>query len=66
VGEQLRPSGTDNQDRNAARPVGEVVDEVEQAVVGEMEILEDEHEGTLLCERLEEAPPGGERFVAAV
>ena len=43
-----------------------MVDEVEQAVVGEVQVLEDEHERTLLGERLEEAPPGGERLAAPV
>ena len=44
------------------RPVDEVVDEVEQAVVGPVQILEDEDERALLGERLEEPPPGRERL----
>ena len=47
-------------------PVDEVVDEVEQAVVRPVEVLEDEHERALLGERLEEAPPGRERLSRAV
>ena len=43
-----------------------MVDEVEQVVVGPVQVLEDEHEGPALGERLEEAAPGGERLVAAV
>ena len=64
--EQLRPRRADDEQRHAGRPVDEVVDEVEQAVVGPVQILEDEHERALLGERLEEAAPGGERLVAAV
>ena len=43
-----------------------MVDEVEQAVVGPVQVLEDEHERTLLRERLEEAAPGAEGFAPAV
>ena len=64
--EQLRPGGADDEQRHAGRPVDEVVDEVEQPVVGPVQILEDEHERALLGERLEEAAPGGEGLVAAV
>ena len=48
------------------RPVDEVVDEVEQAVVGPVQVLEDEHERALLGDALEEPPPRGERLAAAV
>src|SRR5262249_25462926 len=41
-----------------------MVDEVEQTVVGPVEILEHEHERPLFRGRLEEATPGGERLVA--
>ena len=64
--EQLRPGAADDEQRDAAQPVDELVDEVEQAVVGPVQVLEDEHERPLLGERLEEAPPGGERLAAAV
>ena len=64
--EELRPSGADDEQRHAGRPVGQVVDEVEQAVVGPVQILEHEHERPLLGQRLEQAPPGRERLVAAV
>ena len=63
--EQLRPGGADDEQRHVARPVDEVVDEVEQAVVRPMEILEDEDEWALVGERLEEAPPGSERLPLA-
>ena len=42
--EQLRARRADDEQRHAAGPVDEVVDEVEQAVVGPVEVLEDEHE----------------------
>ena len=44
-----------------------MVDEVEQVVVGPVQVLEDEHERALLGEGLEEPSPGGEalRAVAA-
>ena len=58
--EELGPGGAHDEERNLDRPVDEIVDEVEQAVVGPMEILEDEHERPALRERLEEAPPRGE------
>ena len=48
------------------RPVGQMVDEVEQAVVGPVQILEHEDQGPLFGERLEEAAPGRESLVAAV
>ena len=35
---------SDDEQRHAARPVDEVVDEVEQAVVGPVEVLEDQHQ----------------------
>ena len=52
----------DHENRNPACPVDEVVDEVEQALVGPVQVFEDEHERPLLGERLEEAPPGRERL----
>ena len=64
--EQLGARGADDEQRHAGRPVGEVVDEVEQAVVGPVQILEDEHQRPLLGQRLEQAAPRRERLVAAV
>ena len=42
--EQLEPRGAQDQQRHVARPVGEVLDEVEQPVVGPVDVLEDEDE----------------------
>ena len=39
-----------------------MVDEVEQALVGPVQVLEHEHEWALLGDRFEEATPGGERL----
>ena len=64
--EELGASGADDEHRHSGRPVDEVVDEVEQAVVRPVEILEDEHERASLCERFQEPPPGGERLGLAI
>ena len=44
----------------------ELVDEVEKRVVRPVQVLEDEHERTLVRERLEEVPPGGECLAPAL
>ena len=66
AGQQLGPRGADEEQRHAARPLDQVVDEVEQVVVGPVEVLEHEHERPLVGEPLEEAAPGGERLLAPV
>ena len=60
--QELGPRSRDDQDRHTRRPVGEVVDEVEQPVVRPLEILEDEHERPPLRDRLEQPPPRRERL----
>ena len=60
--EQLGPRRRDDQHRHVRGPFREVVDEVEQAVVRPVQILEDEHERAALGDRLEEAPPRRERL----
>ena len=47
-----------------ARPVQEVVDEVEQGCVRPLEVLEDEHGRVLLRKPFEEEAPGGEEILA--
>ena len=64
--EQLRASGADHEHRHAARPIDEMVDEVEQCVVGPVKVLEHEHERVALRQRLEKASPGRRRFALAV
>ena len=58
--EQVEPRRTEDEHRDVAHPVGEMLDEVEQAVVGPLDVLEHEHDGVLLGERLEEPPPRDE------
>ena len=60
--EELGPSRADHEERDAGHPIGERVDEVEQGVVGPVDVLEDEHDGPRLREHLEEAAPGCERL----
>ena len=62
--EQLGPGQREDQDRQAARPVEEVVDEVEQAGIGPLEVLEHEHDRAALGDALEEDPPGREQRLA--
>ena len=63
--EQLRPGEGDDVDRDAPAPLEEVVDEVEQAGVGEVEVLEDHDHGRGRGEALEERPPGPEQLLAS-
>jgi hypothetical protein len=63
VHEQLRPSAADEQEGNPGRPVAEMIDEVEQALVRPVQVLEDEDERAPVGESLEEAAPGGEALV---
>ena len=64
--EQLGPRRRDDEQRNVRHPVDELVEEVEQALVGPVDVLDDDDERPLFRETLEEAPPGGERLVAAI
>ena len=60
--EQLRPGGADDQQRHRAGPVSEQVDEVQQGVVGPVDVLEHEHRRAVLGQRLEEPPPRRKRL----
>ena len=64
--EQLRPRAADDEERDAAQPIDELVDEVEQALVGPVQVLEHEHERPLVGECFEEASPSGEGLAATV
>ena len=46
------------------RPFQQVVDEIEEAGVGPLQILEDEDGGAAVGDALEERPPGGEQLLA--
>ena len=62
--QELGARGAEHEQRHAARALDELVDEVEQRVVGPVQILEHEHQRPPLGQRLEEAAPGGERLSA--
>src|SRR3954451_10574531 len=50
-------------DRTCAAPLQQVVDEIEQAGVGEVRVLEDEDDSPLFADALEERAPGSEHRV---
>ena len=60
--EQLGSRGRDDEERHVADPVDEPVDEVEQRVVGPVQILDDDDRRRLGGHRLEEQPPARERL----
>src|SRR5205814_3982867 len=47
----------------SVRPLEQVLDEVEQSRVRPLQVLEDEQHRAVLCEPLEEEPPGGEEIL---
>src|SRR5712691_614266 len=57
--QQLRPSGSNDEKRNATEPIDEIVEKVQQAVVGPVQVLEHEDSWSALSDRLEEATPRG-------
>jgi hypothetical protein len=62
--EQLGPRRADDEERNPACPLDHVVDELEQTLVGPVQVLDGEDSRVPLGDRLEEAAPGGERVLA--
>ncbi len=62
--DQLWPGQRDDRHRHARAPVEHVVDEVEQAGIGPMEILEQEDDGSGRGDPLEERSPRTEQFLA--
>ena len=62
--EELRTRDGDDQDRDATAPFDEVVDEVERAGIGPVEVLEHEHDRALGGDPLEERPPRREQLLA--
>ena len=56
--QQLRPRRSDDEKRNAAEPVDEIVKEVQQAVVRPVQVLEHENGRPALGDSLEKATPG--------
>ena len=61
--EELRPRERDDHDRRRAAPLHQVIDEVEQADVGVVRLLEDHDDRQLRRQVLEERPPRGEELV---
>ena len=59
--QQLRPRRPDDHQRRVAKEVDEVVQELEQAVVGPVQVLEDEDGRAALGDGVEEPSPGGRR-----
>ena len=64
--EQLRSSERHDEDGRRAGPGQQVLHEVEQALVGPVQIDEDEHRRRLRRDPLEQGAPGGEQLLAAV
>ena len=62
--DELGPGEGDDQDRLVARPLEDRIDEVEQAVVRPLEVLEDEGDRAERGDALEEAAPCAELLVA--
>ena len=60
--EQVRPRDAEDEQRRIARPVGDVLDQVEERRLGPLEVVEVDDERTLAGGRLEE-PPHRERDV---
>ena len=56
--EQLRPGGADHEQRHVPDRRADQLDEAEHAVVGPVQVLEDEHGRTARGQREQEPPPG--------
>ena len=61
--EQLRAGGRDDEDRPVARPVEQVLDEVEQRIVGPVQILEEQDRRRRIGKALEEDAPRAEQVL---
>jgi hypothetical protein len=61
--QQLRPRQRDHEQRVVARPLQEVLDEVQQARVRPLQVLEHQHGRIHVGEALEEQAPGGEHLL---
>ena len=64
--EELRAGSRDHEQRHVVHPVDELVDEVEEALVCPVEVLEDEHEWPPLGHGFEEQAPRSEGLPAAI
>ena len=61
--EQFRSGSADDEQGDTGSPVGQMVDEVEEAFVGPVEVLEDEDERALVGDPLEKATPRRKRLI---
>jgi hypothetical protein len=62
---QLRPGGGEDQHRRRAGvAVGQALDEVEEGVVGPVQVLKGQHQRPGRGQAVQEAPPGGELLLA--
>jgi hypothetical protein len=59
----LRPRETDEEDRRVARPLGDVIDQIEKRRLGPMDVLEHDDERPVACKRLEQLPDRPERLL---
>ena len=64
--EELGTREDENEERARPRPLEQVLDEVEEARVGPLHVLEHENGRIRVREPLEEEPPGSEQVVALV
>ena len=60
---ELGPRKDEDEQREAARPLQQVLDEVEQSGVSPLHVLEHENGRRMLGEPFEEDPPGGEEIL---
>ena len=64
VSKQLRSRDADEQDREIAREVGDVLDQVEERRLGPVEVVDHDDERPCSRERLEQPPDGPEGLLA--
>src|SRR6266508_4548551 len=61
--EELGPREADKEDRRVARPVGEVLDEVEERRLGPLHVVERHYDRSLLRQRFDQLPHRPERLL---
>jgi hypothetical protein len=61
---ELRTGEDQDEHRDVARPVDQVVQKVEQTGVGVLRVLDEQHDRLHLGQPLEEQPPAGEELLA--
>jgi len=66
VVEHLVPGGADDEQGNAGRGVGDVLDKVEEDRLGPVNVVEDQDEGPAAGDRLNDGPHTPEQLVLAI